>query len=247
MALYGYARISKKTENIERQIRNISKAYPDAVIKREVYTGRSIDRPVFTNLINKLQKGDTLVLDAVSRFSRASDEGFALYKTLYKRGVNIVFLKQPQMNTDVYRGSVENRIDLTVNSGDSATDKFLNNLTDILNSYMMDIVERQFKIAFDQAEAEVRNLSQRTKEGMETARLNGKQIGKPKGTKTETAKAKRTKVLIMTQSRAFGGTYNDVDLIEMAGVNRHSYYKYKKECLESKRKEYLEQINKEME
>ena len=78
---------------------------------------------------------------------------------------------------------------------------------------------------------------------METARLNGKQIGKPKGTKTETAKAKRTKVLIKTQSRAFGGTYNDVDLIEMAGVNRHSYYKYKKECLEEKRKEYLEHIS----
>jgi DNA invertase Pin-like site-specific DNA recombinase len=242
MALYGYARISKKTENIERQIRNISKAYPDAIIKREVYSGRTTDRPVFTSLLGKLQKGDTLVLDAVSRFSRASDEGFALYKKLYQKGVNIVFLKQPQMNTEVYRGSVENRIDLTVDSGDKATDKFLSNLTEVLNDYMMDIVERQFKIAFDQAEAEVKNLSQRTKEGIETARINGKKVGRPKGSKTETAIAKRTKLLIMTQSKAFGGTYRDIDLIEMAGVCRNSYFKYKKECREQKRKEYLEQL-----
>lgn len=245
MAIYGYARISKKTEHIERQIRNISKAYPDAQIEKEVYTGRTLARPVFTSLLKKLQRGDTLILDAVSRFSRNSEDGFELYKNLYRRGINIIFLKQPQMNTDAYRGSVENRIDLTVNSGDKATDKFLTGLSDILNDYMMDIVERQFKITFDQAESEVKNLSQRTKEGIETARINGKTLGRPVGTRIETTKAKRTKALIMSQSKAFGGTYKDVDLIELAGVNKETYYKYKKECLENRRKEYLEIINKE--
>ena len=38
--IYGYARISRKTQNIERQVRNISEAFPDAKISQEAYTGK---------------------------------------------------------------------------------------------------------------------------------------------------------------------------------------------------------------
>ena len=37
--VYGYCRISRKQQRIERQIRNISAAYPDAPIIQETYTG----------------------------------------------------------------------------------------------------------------------------------------------------------------------------------------------------------------
>ena len=36
---YGYCRISTQTQNIERQVRNILTAYPDARIFQEVYSG----------------------------------------------------------------------------------------------------------------------------------------------------------------------------------------------------------------
>ena len=39
MAIYGYCRISRPTQNIERQVRNILKIYPDAIIIKEIYTG----------------------------------------------------------------------------------------------------------------------------------------------------------------------------------------------------------------
>ena len=39
MQIYGYCRISTPHQNIERQVRNILAAYPDAHIVREVYTG----------------------------------------------------------------------------------------------------------------------------------------------------------------------------------------------------------------
>lgn len=37
--IYGYARISSPRQNIERQIRNIKGAYPEAVVIQEVFTG----------------------------------------------------------------------------------------------------------------------------------------------------------------------------------------------------------------
>ena len=39
MQIYGYCRISTPTQNIDRQIRNIKAAFPDAHIVQEVYTG----------------------------------------------------------------------------------------------------------------------------------------------------------------------------------------------------------------
>ena len=75
--VYGYCRISTDRQNIERQIRNILKAYPDAVIKQEVYTGTKTDgRKVFEQLLKIIRSGDTIVFDSVSRMSRNAKAGF---------------------------------------------------------------------------------------------------------------------------------------------------------------------------
>lgn len=37
--IYGYCRISTPKQNIERQIRNILREYPDAIIVQETFTG----------------------------------------------------------------------------------------------------------------------------------------------------------------------------------------------------------------
>ena len=73
------------------------------------------------------------------------------------------------------------------------------------------------------------DLHQRTKEGMETARLNGKQIGRKEGVKVETNKSKQAKEIIQKHSIDFGGTLQDNDVITLCGISRKTYYKYKKE------------------
>ena len=81
--VYGYCRIStdRQNINIERQIRNILKAYPDAVIKQEVYTGTKTDgRKVFEQLLKIIRSGDTIVFDSVSRMSRNAEAGGNLQK-----------------------------------------------------------------------------------------------------------------------------------------------------------------------
>jgi hypothetical protein len=66
-------------------------------------------------------------------------------------------------------------------------------------------------------------------EGIETTRLNGKQIGKPKGTGKETKKSKEKKALILKYSIDFNGDLNDIDVMKLTELSRNTYYKYKKE------------------
>ena len=96
--IFGYCRISTDRQNIERQIRNIQKAYPDAIIKQEVYTGTKTDgRKVFEQLLKIVRSGDTIVFDSVSRMSRNAEIGFQVYQELYDKGVELVFLKEPHI------------------------------------------------------------------------------------------------------------------------------------------------------
>lgn len=41
--------------------------------------------------------------------SRNADEGSALYEQLFQQGVNLIFLKEPHINTDVYKQAIERR------------------------------------------------------------------------------------------------------------------------------------------
>ena len=43
--IYGYCRISRRGQNIDRQERNILAAYPEAMIRKEIYSGRTEERP----------------------------------------------------------------------------------------------------------------------------------------------------------------------------------------------------------
>lgn len=168
--VYGYCRISTRQQNIERQERNILSQYHDAIIIKEIYTGTKLEgRKEFEKLLNAIKQGDTIVFDSVSRMSRNAEEGFHLYEMLYNKGVNLVFLKELHINTDTYKKAVENNITMTGTSVDF--------ILDGINKYLLPLAKEQIKLAFEQSEKEVQDLRQRTREGIETARLNGKQIG----------------------------------------------------------------------
>lgn len=224
MREYGYARISTKKQSIERQIRNILKAYPSAVIVQEAYTGTTTNRKEWNKLYNTAKKGDTIIFDSVSRMSRNAEDGFAAYEALYNRGVNLVFLKEPHINTATYKAALQNNVKMTGSNVDY--------ILDGINKYLMALAKEQIKLAFDQAEKEVADLHQRTREGMETARLNGKQIGLQQGTKLITKKSIAAKEVIKKHSKYFCGTLNDVEVMKLAGLSRNTFYKYKRELKE---------------
>lgn len=231
--IYGYARISRKTQNIERQIRNISEAFPEAKISQEAYTGTKMQgRKKLDEILKQVQEGDTIVFDSVSRMARNAAEGMALYEELYNKGVDIVFLKEPHCNTVKYREALQKQIDITVNTGDKATDNFMNTIISALNKLQMDLAKKDIELAFAQAQKEVDDLHERTAEGIETARREGKQIGQPKGAKLTTKKSIEKKAEILKHSKDFEGTLNDIDCMKLTGLSRNTFYKYKKELRE---------------
>lgn len=221
MSVYGYARISTVKQSIERQIRNIGREYPGALIVQEVYTGTKIDRREWDKLFSKVKAGDTIIFDSVSRMSRNAEEGYCAYSELYARGVNLIFLKEPHINTDTYKSALKSNVPMTGTSVDY--------ILEGVNKYLLALAREQIRLAFDQAEKEVEALHQRTREGIQTARLNGKQIGQRTGAKLTTKKSIVAKEVILKHSKDFGGTLADVDVIRLTGLARNTYYKYKAE------------------
>lgn len=57
--------------------------------------------------------------------SRNAEEGFFLYEELFNKGINLIFLKEPHINTDTYRKAVESKLQIAFNSGDGATDELM--------------------------------------------------------------------------------------------------------------------------
>ena len=188
MSIYGYCRISTAKQSIDRQIRNIKAEYPTAHIVQEAYTGTSIFRPEWLKLYRILRAGDVVVFDSVSRMSRNAEEGFTLYEDLYHKGIRLVFLKEHHIDTETYKKALSGSIAMTGTNVDF--------ILKGINEYLMALAKEQIKLAFEQSEKEVADLHQRTREGLLTARLNGKQVGRKKGVGFETKKAKDSMVII---------------------------------------------------
>lgn len=222
--IYGYARISRPQQSIERQIRNIKAEYPTAVILQEAYTGTKMDRPEWNKLYDKVRPGDMIVFDSVSRMARNASEGVQIYFELYEKRIQLVFLKEHFIDTSVYAENMKDKIEL------QGTDE--DEIFKGLNNYFRKLAERQIRIAFEQAEKEVQDLHQRTKEGIETARLKGKQIGQKPGNILTIKKKAPAKEIIQKHCKEFGGSLTDPEVMELARVSRNTFYKYKKEIRE---------------
>ena len=220
--VYGYCRISTARQNIERQERNIKEYDSNAVILKEAYTGTDMERPIFTKLLKQVRKGDTIIFDSVSRMSRTAEGGFKMYKELFNIGVDLVFLKEPHISTNTYRTAINNSIELT---GNQIADVYIQ----ATNTVLMMLAEQQIHLAFEQAEKEVQDLRDRTREGIVTARLNGKVIGRQRGSKIQTKKSVYCKQKIVKYSKKFGGTLSDNDVMALLSISRNSYYKYCRE------------------
>ena len=232
--LYGVARISTGKQNIDRQVRNILAKYKTAKIIKETYTGTKLEgRKEFENLLKILKPGDTLIFDSVSRMSRNSEEGCQLYEELFNKGINLIFLKESYINTEIYRKALDNQIKVELNTGNKATDELMQTIIQALNKYTIALAKEQIHKAFEQSEKEVLDLKQRTSEGMLTAKINGKQIGQKKGVKLTTKKSVEAKALIIKYSKDFDGSLTDKEVIKLIDVSRNSYYKYKSELKEN--------------
>lgn len=132
---------------------------------------------------------------------------------------NAVIVKEVYTGTKFQgRKELEKILD-KVQAGDMIIFDSVSRMSRGVNQYLMELAREQIHIAFEQAEKEVSDLHQRTKEGIETARLNGRQIGQRKGTAYETRKAKAAKDIILRHNKSFGGSLTDEESIKQAGIS----------------------------
>ena len=99
--IYGYARVSTKEQNEQRQIEAlITYGVEEKYIKIDKASGKNFNREKYQLLKNEiLRKGDTLVIKELDRLGRNMEEIKNEWQQLIKIGIDIVIIDNPELST----------------------------------------------------------------------------------------------------------------------------------------------------
>lgn len=216
---------------MQRQIDDIHSVCPEAIIYYETYTGTRSDRPEWQKLLHLARLGQVseIWFCDVSRMARNKEEGYETYMELYNLGVDLHFILAPQIDTTTYKETLNQIVNMNCDFGDSATNEFVNEIFAAVNDYMIKIAQRQIYIAFTEADDEAKHLSQRTKEGIEVARIKGSQIGRQEGVTIDTWKHRKAIRKILMYYEKYEGLRNVVkaeDCIKICEISKSTFYRY---------------------
>ena len=91
--IFGYARVSRDTQNLDRQIDALKKYGVDKIYNEKM-TGTKKDRPELNKLLDRMTGGDTVVIESLSRLGRSTKDLIELTELFKNKGVNLVSLKE---------------------------------------------------------------------------------------------------------------------------------------------------------
>lgn len=153
MVMYGYARVSSKDQNLDRQLDALAEfSVPIANVYTDRMSGKNFDRPGYQALTGVLAPGDTLVIKSIDRLGRNYDEIIEQWRFLTKQlNVDVVVMDMPLLDT---RTSERN----------------------VTGTFIADIV---LQILSYVAQVERENIRQRQAEGIASARARGVRFGRP--------------------------------------------------------------------
>lgn len=153
--IYCYIRISTDKQEYSRQVQIFKdKGYINGVnceYVEETFTGTKTKRPKFDELIKKMEKGDTLICESLSRLSRGG-----VVKTL---DLITEFIQKKQINVTIFKEGFY----LRAGEKPDANTNLLLGIFSVLGQFERDLI------------------SERTKEGLKAVKSKGKSLGKPKG------------------------------------------------------------------
>ena len=152
--MYGYARVSSKDQNLDRQL-DAFEAFgvPRDAIFADKASGKDFDRPEYRRLVESLAEGDVVVIKSIDRLGRNYEEILTEWRTITKeRKAAIVVLDMPLLDTRERR--------------DGLTNVLISNIVLQLLSYV--------------AQVERENIKQRQAEGIAAAQARGVRFGRPK-------------------------------------------------------------------
>lgn len=151
--LYGYARVSSRDQNIDRQIVALTEAGVDEEnIFIDKQSGKDFNRPSYQKMIDTIQQGDMILLKSIDRLGRNYSEILEQWSLITKtKNVDIKVLDMPLLDTSYCK--------------------------DIMGTFISDLV---LQILSFQAEQERTYIKQRQAEGIAAAKQKGVKFGRPR-------------------------------------------------------------------
>ena len=153
MAVYGYARVSTREQNLDRQLNALGKrGVRGARLFCDKATGANFERPGYQALIAKLKKGDVLVVASIDRLGRDYDEIQEQWRLITKViRADVEVLDMPLLNTR-------------------------NGIGGLTGTFLADIV---LQIMCYLAQMERDKTKERQREGIAAAKARGQKFGHP--------------------------------------------------------------------
>ena len=150
---YGYARVSSREQNLDRQLDALAAAGVEAAnVYADHASGKDFERPAYKRLLRRLRAGDLLVVKSIDRLGRNYEEIQDAWRDLTKRrGVDVVVLDMPLLDTRV--------------GPEGLTGTFIADLVLQILSYV--------------AQVERESIRQRQAEGIASAKARGVRFGRP--------------------------------------------------------------------
>ena len=152
--IFGYIRVSTKEQYEDRQLLAL-RHFPvrDDRIFMDKLSGKDFNRPQYQKLLQKLKRGDILVVQSIDRLGRSYEEVLNQWRIITKeKQADIVVLDMPLLDT-------------------RQTGR------DLMGAFVADLV---LQILSYVAQTERENIRQRQKEGIAAARLRGVKFGRPR-------------------------------------------------------------------
>ena len=217
--IYGYVRVSSKTQNEERQVaalKNKGVAIENIFIDKE--SGKDFNRNAWQKLMAKLVIGDVIVIKELDRMGRNNNEIKENFELIKNKGCYLEFLENPLLST---KGKSQVEIEL------------IQPLVLHLFGYLAEKEREKLLIrqreAYEQLETDAK--------GRKISKKKNKVIGRPNKLENLTTEQRR-------YIRAWiDGFIKITDCIKNVGIKKTSLYKYQEERMEiMKYNEYLKEF-----
>lgn len=153
---WAYARVSTKSQNLDRQIIQLKNFVDDSFIMCDKASGKNFDCPNRDLLNRVLDQEDTLIVCSLDRLGRNYKQMRDIWKDLFDWKVNIKILDCDLLSTN--------------------HEEYENDSTKLL------LINVAFEVFAYLAENERTNIKQRQAEGIQVARTMGKHLGRPPAT-----------------------------------------------------------------
>lgn len=209
--IIGYARVSTKDQNLDRQIKELKEFGCEKIFAEKV-SGKDFNRPVYREMRKKLRFGDVLVVHDLSRFGRNMEEIRDEWKSLIDDEIDIVVLDMPILDTRKYK-------DL------EGIGKLIADLVLILLSWVVDTQRNDIRTA--------------QREGIEIAKQKGKYKGRL--VKYHKNAKGKDKIIYDTIVNLLHQKESVMDIHRKTGVSRNTIYRIKRELEEEMKNKDIDQ------